>query len=44
MGVRPVRELGGRALAVGSLTRALQERLAPLLRGGARGPKERGDG
>ncbi len=37
MGVRPVRELGGRALAVGPLTRALQERLAPLLRGGARG-------
>ena len=36
MGVRPVRELGGRALAVGPLTRALQERLAPLLRGGAR--------
>ena len=33
-----------RALAVGPLTRALQERLARLLHGGARGPEERGDG
>ena len=35
IGVRPVRELAGRALAVGPVTRRLQEELAPLLRGEA---------
>jgi len=30
-GIRPVRELAGRALPLGPLTRTLQGRLAPLL-------------
>jgi 4-amino-4-deoxychorismate lyase len=38
IGVRPVRELAGRTLAVGPVTRRLQEELAPLLRGEARLP------
>ncbi len=33
-GIRPVGELAGRALAVGSLTRRLQTAIAPLLAGG----------
>ena len=33
IGVRPVRELAGRALAVGPVTRRLQQALAPVLRG-----------
>jgi 4-amino-4-deoxychorismate lyase len=32
-GIRPVRELAGRALPVGPLTRTLEKRLAPLLAG-----------
>jgi 4-amino-4-deoxychorismate lyase len=44
MGVRPVRELEGRALSVGAVTRAVQERLAPLLRGASRPSAERSDG
>jgi 4-amino-4-deoxychorismate lyase len=44
MGVRPVRELEGRALSVGVVTRAVQERLAPLLRGASRPSRERSDG
>ena len=32
-GIRPVRELDGRALSVGALTRRLQAQLAPLLSG-----------
>jgi 4-amino-4-deoxychorismate lyase len=38
IGVRPVRELAGRTLAVGPVTRRLQEELAPLLRGEAHLP------
>jgi 4-amino-4-deoxychorismate lyase len=34
IGIRPVREIDGRTLAAGPLTRALQERLAPLLAAG----------
>ena len=41
IGVRPVRELEGRTLSIGPVTRCLQERLAPLLEGGA-GPSRRG--
>jgi 4-amino-4-deoxychorismate lyase len=37
IGLRPVRALDERPLAVGPVTRALQERLAPLLAGGADG-------
>jgi 4-amino-4-deoxychorismate lyase len=37
IGVRPVRELDGRALAPGPVTRALQQALAPLLAGGIDG-------
>ncbi len=36
IGIRPVREVGGRTVAIGPVTRRLQEALAPLLRG-ARG-------
>ncbi|HEY0766838.1 MAG TPA: aminodeoxychorismate lyase [Steroidobacteraceae bacterium] len=43
IGIHPVRELAGRALPPGSLTRRLQERLAPLLTEG-RLPREAGDG
>lgn len=35
IGVRPVRELAGRAVAPGPVTRALQQALAPLLAGAA---------
>jgi len=38
IGVRPVRELAGRALAVGPVTRRLQQELAPLLTGEERLP------
>lgn len=37
-GIRPVGELAGRRLAVGSLTRRLQTAIAPLLAGGYLGP------
>jgi 4-amino-4-deoxychorismate lyase len=43
IGVRPVRELAGRTLAVGPVTRRLQEELAPLLRGEARLPLGEGE-
>ena len=33
IGIRPVREVAGRALAIGPLTRRLQQALAPLLGG-----------
>jgi 4-amino-4-deoxychorismate lyase len=36
IGIRPVREVGGRTVAIGPVTRRLQAALAPLL-GGARG-------
>jgi hypothetical protein len=39
-----VRELEGRALSVGAVTRAVQEQLAPLLRGAPRPSRERSDG
>ncbi len=43
IGIRPVREIDGRALVPGPLTRLLQERLAPLLAGdcGVEGPPVR---
>ena len=44
MGIRPVRELDGRPLPPGPLTRRLQERLAPLLGARAQPPEEAGDG
>jgi 4-amino-4-deoxychorismate lyase len=44
MGIRPVRELDGRPLPPGPLTRRLQERLAPLLGARAQPAKEAGDG
>jgi 4-amino-4-deoxychorismate lyase len=44
MGIRPVRELDGRPLTPGPLTRRLQERLAPLLGAHARPPAEATDG
>jgi 4-amino-4-deoxychorismate lyase len=37
IGVRPVRELDGRALAPGALTRRIQQLVAPLLAGGSDG-------
>jgi 4-amino-4-deoxychorismate lyase len=33
IGIRPVREVGGRTLGIGPMTRRLQQALAPLLRG-----------
>ncbi len=44
IGVRPVRELEGRTLCVGPVTRRLQEQLAPLLRGAASPSREGSDG
>jgi 4-amino-4-deoxychorismate lyase len=44
MGIRPVRELDGRALPPGPLTRRLQERLAPLLGARPQPPEEAGGG
>jgi len=44
MGIRPVRELEGRPLPPGPLTRRLQERLAPLLGAHAQPPEEAADG
>ncbi len=44
MGIRPVRELEGRALPPGPLTRRLQERLAPLLGARPQPPEEAGGG
>ena len=44
MGIRPVRELDGRSLSPGPLTRRLQERLAPLLEARAQLPEEPDDG
>ena len=41
IGVRPVRELEGRTLSIGPVTRCLRARLTPLLEGGA-GPSRRG--
>jgi len=37
IGVRPVRDLAGRTLAPGAMTREIQRRLAPLLAGGDHG-------
>ena len=39
IGIRPIRELAGRALEVGALTRALQAQLAPLLERGVVPPE-----
>jgi 4-amino-4-deoxychorismate lyase len=44
MGIRPVRELDGRPLPPGPLTRRLQERLAPLLGARAQPPEEAPNG
>jgi 4-amino-4-deoxychorismate lyase len=44
IGIRPVRELDGRPLPPGPLTRRLQERLAPLLATRAQPTEEAGDG
>jgi 4-amino-4-deoxychorismate lyase len=44
MGIRPVRELDGRPLPPGPLTRRLQERLVPLLGARAQPPEETADG
>ena len=38
IGIRPVREVGGRTVTIGPVTRRLQEALAPLLRGGKGAP------
>jgi len=42
IGIRPVRELEGRALSPGALTRRLQERVAPLLEARVPLPEEAG--
>jgi 4-amino-4-deoxychorismate lyase len=44
MGIRPVRELDGRPVPPGPLTRRLQERLVPLLGARTQPPEEAADG